>query len=170
MRQVTDFMETKQERLDQIEQEIDTLLKEKWAITDELSKECKEKNLARVRAWNLNDNSCLLLFAKKPSGYHWWIAKTIKVKEIDFDDEYIDSIEASYGESDYEYYVKVEERRIPFSSLEELEKEFNIYFVDEVQLTLLQQHFCSLKIDYENYQEYETAFEKNAGLIIKTPV
>ena len=163
-------METKQEMLDRIEKQIDTLTKEKWAILDELSKEQKTKRLERIKAWNLNEDSCLLLFAKKPCGYHWWIAKTIKVKEIDFDNEYIDSIEASYGEADYEYYVKVEERRIPFSSLEELENEFNIYFVDEVQLTLLQQHFCNLKIDYENYQEYEEAFSKNASLSIKIPV
>ena len=109
-------METKQEILDRIEKQIDTLTKERWAIIDELSKEQKTKHLERVKAWNLNEDSCLLLFAKKPCGYHWWIAKTIKVKEIDFDNEYIDSIEANYGEADYEYYVKVEERRIPYSS------------------------------------------------------
>ena len=163
-------METKQERLDCIEEQIDTLTKERQSILDELSKERRAKHLERIKAWNLNDNSCLLLFAKKPSGYHWWIAKTIKVKKIDFDNECIDSIEANYGEADYEYYVKVEERRIPFSSLEELENEFNIYSVDEVQLTLLQQHFCNLKIDYKNYQEYEDAFAKNADRSIKIPV
>ena len=164
------MIQSKQDRLNQIEDEINSLIKERSKINEELSAERKEKNLARVRAWEVKDNSCLILFAKNPVGYHWWIAKTIKVKEIDFDNEYIESIEANYGEADYEYYVKVEERRIPFSSLEELEKEFNIYFVDEVQLFLLQQHFCNLKIDYKNYQEYETAFEKNADLIIKTPV
>ena len=162
--------ESKLDRLQEIEKEIDALVKERSDINNELSAERKAKNLARVRAWKINDKSCLLLFAKKPSGYHWWIAKTIKVKEIDFDNEYIDSIEANYGEADYEYYVKVEERRIPFSSLEELEKEFNIYFVDEVQLTLLQQHFCNLKIDYKNYQEYENAFAKNADMAIKIPL
>lgn len=163
-------METKQEMIDRIEKQIDTLLKEKWSIIEELSKERKAKHLERIKAWNLNNDSCLLLFAKKPSGYHWWIAKTLKVKEIDFDNEHIDSIEANYGEADYEYYVKVEERRIPFSSLEELEKEFNIYFVDEVQLTLLQQHFCNLKIDFKNYKEYEEKFSKNASTSIKIPV
>ena len=163
-------METKQERLDCIEKEIDTLTHERRAILDELAKEQKTKYLERIKAWNLTEGSCLLLFVKKPSGYHWWIAKTIKVKKIDFDNESIDSIEANYGEADYEYYVKVEERRIPFSSLEELENEFNIYFVDEVQLTLLQQHFCNLKIDYKNYQEYEDAFAKNADRSIKIPV
>ena len=163
-------METKQEMLDRIEKQIDILTNERWAILDELSKERKTKHLERVKAWNLNEDSCLLLFAKKPCGYHWWIAKTIKVKEIDFDNEYIDSIEANYGEADYEYYVKVEERRIPFSSLEELENEFNIYFVDEVQLTLLQQHFCNLKIDYKNYREYEETFAKNSDMSIKIPV
>ena len=162
--------ESKLDRLQEIEKEIDALVKERSDINNELSAERKAKNLARVRSWKINDKSCLLLFAKKPSGYHWWIAKTIKVKEIDFDNEYIDSIEANYGEADYEYYVKVEERRIPFSSLEELEKEFNIYFVDEVQLTLLQQHFCNLKIDYKNYQEYEDAFAKNADMAIKIPL
>ncbi len=162
--------ESKLDRLQEIEKEIDALIKERSNINNELSAERKEKNLARVRSWKINDKSCLLLFAKKPSGYHWWIAKTIKVKEIDFDNEYIDSIEANYGEADYEYYVKVEERRIPFSSLEELETEFNIYFVDEVQLTLLQQHFCNLKIDYKNYQEYEGAFAKNADMAIKIPL
>ena len=163
-------METKQDRLQEIEKEIDALIKERSKINNELSAERKAKNLARVRSWKINDKSCLLLFAKKPRGYHWWIAKTLKVKEIDFDNEYIDSIEVNYGEADYEYYVKVEERRIPFSSLEELENEFNIYFVDEVQLSLLQQHFCNLKIDYKNYQEYEAAFAKNADMSIKIPV
>lgn len=164
------MVQSKQDRLNQIEEEITSLIEERSKINEELSAERKEKNLARVRAWKVKDNSCLILFAKKPSGYHWWIAKTIKVKEIDFDNEYIDSIEANYGEADYEYYVKVEERRIPFSSLEELEKEFNIYFVDEVQLTLLQQHFCSLKLDYKNYREYEDAFAKNAEMSIKIPL
>lgn len=164
------MVQSKQDRLNQIEDEITSLIKERSKINEELSAERKEKNLARVRAWKVKDNSCLILFAKKSSGYHWWIAKTLKVKEIDFDNEYIDSIEANYGEADYEYYVKVEERRIPFSSLEELEKEFNIYFVDEVQLTLLQQHFCSLKLDYKNYREYEDAFAKNAEMSIKIPL
>lgn len=164
------MVQSKQDRLNQIEEEINSLIEERSKINEELSAERKEKNLARVRAWRVKDNSCLILFAKKPSGYHWWIAKTIKVKEIDFDNEYIDSIESNYGEADYEYYVKVEERRIPFSSLEELENEFNIYFVDEVQLTLLQQHFCSLKLDYKNYREYEDAFAKNAEMSIKIPL
>ena len=162
--------ESKLDRLQEIEKEIDALIQERSNINNELSAERKAKNLARVRSWKIDDKSCLLLFAKKPSGYHWWIAKTLKIKEIDFDNEYIDSIEANYGEADYEYYVKVEERRIPFSSLEELETEFNIYFVDEVQLTLLQQHFCNLKIDYKNYQEYEDAFAKNADMAIKIPL
>ena len=164
------MVQSKQDRLNQIEDEINSLIKERSKINEELSAERKEKNLARVRAWKVKDNSCLILFAKKPSGYHWWIAKTLKVKELDLDNEYIDSIEANYGEADYEYYVKVKERRIPFSSLEELEKEFNIYFVDDVQLTLLQQHFCSLKLDYKNYREYEDAFAKNAEMSIKIPL
>lgn len=164
------MVQSKRDRLNQIEDEINSLIKERSKINEELSAERKEKNLARVRAWKVKDNSCLILFAKKPSGYHWCIAKTLKVKEIDFDNEYIDSIEANYGEADYEYYVKVEERRIPFSSLEELEKEFNIYFVDEVQLALLQQHFCSLKLDYKNYREYEDAFATNAEMSIKIPL
>lgn len=163
-------MEIRQERLDQIQAELDKLFEEKHSIEKQLANEASAKHLARVKAWNITDNSCLLLFAKKPTGYHWWIAKTIKVKEIDFDNEYIDSIEANYGEADYEYYMKVEERRIPFSSLEELETEFNIYFVDEVQLTLLQQHFCNLKIDYKNYREYEEIFAKNSDMSIKIPV
>ena len=164
------MVQSKRDRLNQIEDEINSLIKERSKINEELSAERKEKNLARVRAWKVKDNSCLILFAKKPSGYHWCIAKTLKVKEIDFDNQYIDSIEANYGEADYEYYVKVEERRIPFSSLEELEKEFNIYFVDEVQLALLQQHFCSLKLDYKNYREYEDAFATNAEMSIKIPL
>lgn len=164
------MIESKQDRLNQIEEEITALVQERSKINEELSEERKAKNLARVRAWEVNNTSCLILFAKKPTGYHWWIAKTIKVKEIDFENEYIDSIEANYGEADYEYYVKVEERRIPFSTLEDLEKEFNIYHVDEVQLTLLQQHFCSLKIDYKNYTKYEKAFAKAATMAIKIPL
>ena len=163
-------MENKQERLDQIQAELNKLFEEKYRIEQQLANEASAKHLARVEAWNLAEGSCLLLFAKEPRGYHWWISKTIKVKEIDFDNEYIDSIEANYGEADYEYYVKVEERRIPFSSLEELENDFNIYFVDEVQLTLLQQYFCNLKIDYKNYHEYEEAFAKSANMSIKIPV
>lgn len=161
------MVQSKQDRLNQIEDEIKSLIKERSKINEELSAERREKNLARVRAWKIKNNACLILFSKKPSGCHWWIAKTIKVKEIDFDNEYIDSIEANYGEADYEYYTKVEKRRIPFSSLEELEKEFNIYFVDEVQLTLLQQNFCNLKIDYKNYQEYEGLVSKNAEMSIR---
>ena len=161
------MVQNKHDRLNQIEDEIKSLIKERSKINEELSAERREKNLARVKAWKIKNNACLILFAKKPSGYHWWIAKTIKVKEIDFDNEYIDSIEANYGEADYEYCIKVEKRRIPFSSLEELEKEFNIYFVDEVQLTLLQQHFCNLKINYKNYQEYEDLVSKNAEMSIR---
>ena len=163
-------METKQERLDNIEMQIDELYKERNELVQQIAQDALQNHLARVKSWNLTNDSCLLLFAKRPNGYHWWIAKTIKVKEIDFDHECIHSIEATYGESDYQYYVKVEESSIPFSSLEDLENEFNIYFVDEVQLTLLQQHFCNLKIDYKNYQKYEEAFAKNADMSIKIPV
>ena len=164
------MVQSKQDRLNQIEDEINSLINERSKINEELLAERKEKNLARVRAWKVKDDSCLILFAKNPNGYHWsMIAKTIKVKEIDFENECIDSIEAYYSEADYEYSVRVEERRIPFSTLEDLEKEFNIYFVDEVQLTLLQQNFCSLKLDYKNYREYEDAFAKNAEMSIKIP-
>ena len=165
------MVQSKQDRLNQIEDEINSLINERSKINEELLAERKEKNLARVRAWKVKDDSCLILFAKNPNRYHWsMIAKTIKVKEIDFEDECIDSIEACYSEADYEYSVRVEERRIPFSTLEDLEKEFNIYFVDEVQLTLLQQNFCSLKLDYKNYREYEDAFAKNAEMSIKIPL
>lgn len=165
------MVQSKQDRLNQIEDEIDSLINERSKINEELLAERREKNLARVRSWKVKDDSCLILFAKNLNGYHWsMIAKTIKVKEIDFEDEYIDSIEACYSEADHEYSVRVEERRIPFSTLEDLEKEFNIYFVDEVQLTLLQQNFCSLKLDYKNYREYEDAFAKNAEMSIKIPL
>ena len=148
------MVQSKQDRLNQIEDEITSLINERSKINEELLAERREKNLARVRDWKVKDDSCLILFAKNPNGYHWsMIAKTIKVKEIDF-----------------EYSVRVEERRIPFSTLEDLEKEFNIYFVDEVQLTLLQQHFCSLKLDYKNYREYEDTFAKNAEMSIKIPL
>ncbi len=160
---------SKQDRLKQIEEEMNALYKERYEIQESLSAERKAKNLARVKAWGLENKSSLILFAKKPSGYHWWIAKTIKVTEIDFESEYVDSIEANYGVADYEYYVKVENRRIPFSALEELEKEFNIYFVDDVQLTLLQQNFCNLKIDYKNYKHYEDTFAKEASRTFKIP-
>lgn len=163
-------MENKQERLDQIKSELDKLLEEKYNIEQQLAAESSAKNRAKVEAWKLTDDSCLLLFAKKPSGYHWWIAKTIKVKEIDFDYEYIDLIEANYGEADYEYYVKVEEKRIPFSSLENLENEFNIYLVDEVQKALLNQYFCELKLTYSNYKEYESQFATTADMSIKLPI
>lgn len=165
------MVQSKQDRLNQIEDEIDSLINERSKINEELLAERKEKNLARIRSWKVKDDSCLILFAKNLNGYYWsMIAKTIKVKEIDFEDEYIDSIEACYSEADHEYSVRVEERRIPFSTLEDLEKEFNIYFVDEVQLTLLQQNFCSLKLDYKNYREYEDAFAKNAEMSIKIPL
>ena len=162
--------ESKLNRLAEIEAELNKLHEERRDIEHSLADERKATNLARVRSWGIDSNSCLLLFAKKPTGYHWWICKTIKVTEIDFENEYVDSIEANYGEADYEYYMKVEERRIPFSSLEELEKEFNIYMVDEVQLTLLQQYMCSLKIDYKNYTTYESAFAKAATMSIKIPL
>ena len=159
---------TKLDRLKQIDKELDALYEEREEINRSLLNEQKEKDLARVKAWNINDKSSLILFNKTAhAAYHWYIAKTIKVLEIDFENEFIDSIEANYGESDDEYYVKVENRRIPFSSLAELENEFNIYVVDEAQLSLLQQYFCNLKIDYKNYTKYEDAVAKNASVSIK---
>lgn len=161
--------ESKQDRLTEIEAELTALYDERSKIQNSMLLEQKAKNRARVDAWGIQERSSMILFAKKDLGHHWWIAKTIKVTEIDYENEYIDAIEANYGEADYEYYCKVENRRIPFSSLAELEKEFNIYFVDDVQLTILQQHFCSLKIDYKNYKDYENTFAKSADRAFKIP-
>jgi hypothetical protein len=161
--------DSKQGRLAEIEKELEELHTERSNILNSMLAEQKAKNRARVDAWGVQERSSMILFAKKAVGYHWWIAKTIKVTEIDYENEYIDAIEANYGEADYEYYCKIENRRIPFSSLEELEKEFNIYFVDDVQLTILQQHFCSLKLDYKNYKHYEDTFAKAAERAFKIP-
>ena len=161
--------ESKQDRLAEIEKELDELYEERSKIQNSMLSEQKAKNRAIVDAWGVNERSSMILFAKKAVGYHWWIAKTIKVTEIDYENEYIDAIESTYGEVDYEYYCKIENRRIPFSSLAELEKEFNIYFVDDVQLTILQQHFCSLNLDYKNYKDYENTFAKAADRAFKSP-
>ena len=56
------MVQSKQDRLNQIEDEINSLIKERSKINEELSAERKEKNLARVRAWKIKDNSCLILF------------------------------------------------------------------------------------------------------------
>ena len=163
-------METKQERLDQIQAAIEKLYKEKSKIEQEIKDESTALNLERVKAWGIQDGSAIVLFAKSDYGHHWTIAKTLTIEEIDIKHQYIDVIESSYHEADYSYFVNVESKRIDLRSLAELEKEFNIYIVDAVQVALLNQYFCELKLTYFNYKEYEEAFAKNADMSIKISV
>ena len=58
------MLQSKQDRLNQIEDEITSLINERSKINEELLAERKEKNLARVRDWKVKDDSCLILFTK----------------------------------------------------------------------------------------------------------
>lgn len=163
-------METKQERLEKIEEELKKLFEEKYSIEHQIAEESASKYLARVLSWGLDKGSKIILFAKSNSEYHWNIAKTLNITDIDIEHQYFDAIEATYHEADYEYFVKVDASRIYFSILEDIEQEFNVYIVDESQVALLNQYFCDLKLTYSNYKEYEEEVSKTASMSIKIPV
>ena len=163
-------MDIKQERIDQINEQLDKLYEEKRSLELQIAAEGAAAHLARVRSWGLSDSSALILFAKSESGYHWDIAKTLKITELDIQHQFIDAIESTYHEADYEYFVNVKNKRICFSSLADIEEEFNIYIVDDAQLSLLNRYFCELKLTYSNYVDYEKEFAKNAVMSIKIPV
>lgn len=155
------------ERINEISEQLSELANERRRLEQQLVEYNKNRAFARFKAWGIKEGSCVALFAKQPDGFHWHIAKAFKVIEVDEEDECIETITSTYGEADYEYYVRTEKIRVSLSFLEELEKEFNIYIIDEVQLVLLQQWFNSLAIEYNNYKKYEDAIAKNASMAIK---
>ena len=153
--------------VEKLDTEINRLISQRDILLEELKQETAKKYLERAKSWNLKSNACMILFSKNILGNHWNIAKTLFVTDVDFTHNYFDAIETCYREYDSEYIVRVEETRIYFADLENIEDQFNIYFVDEVQMTLLQQHFLRLRLDYQNYKTYEETFAKEATMSIK---
>lgn len=159
-----------QEQIDQLNTDINLLCDKRHRLQLQQKEYTHEQNLKRFKAWNLKTNDCVVLFAKEPNGYHWCIAKAMRIVEIDEKHEYMDTIMHNYGEADYEYWHKSERVRVSFDTLKEFELNYNVYITDEVQLAILCQWMNNLDLDYKNYKKYEDAIAKQATMSIKIPL
>lgn len=159
-------------RLEEIDNLLSELMEEQVDISNKLKKIRSASTLARFNTWRILPGTCLLLFSKRDLGYHWTICKAVKIEDVskvNGEPQLLDMIVTTYGEADYDHYVRTESIQPTLDILEEFEKEYNVYIVDEVQRALLVQYMNDLKITYENFQEYESTFAKHADIIIKTP-
>lgn len=156
-----------QNRLIQIDENLKQLYEEKRQIEQDIMRELAQKNLDKFNSWELDDSRGIILFAKNPSCGHWTIIKTLNIQDIDLEHHYIDTIESDYRESDYQYLLRVEEARIGFDRLVDLEHEFNVYIVDKTLSRALNQSLCLLEITYKNYNVYESQVSAVAKKIIK---
>ena len=154
------------QRIAEITASIGSLVDEKCELERFLIQEEKINNRKRFEAWGLQNNSCLICFAKYED-HHWCMVKTIYITDINEEYQRINTFTGDYREDDYQCSFRVEEQLITFAHLEELENNFNIYMVDEVQLALIQQAMCNLKIEYSNLRQYEDTFAKQAFLSVK---
>lgn len=157
----------KQNRLIQIDETLKQLYEEKQQIEQDIMRELAQKNLDKFNSWELDDSCGVILFAKNPSCGHWTIVKNLNIQDIDLEHHYIDTIESDYRESDYQYLLRVEEARIGFDQLVDLEHEFNVYIVDKSLSRFFNQSLCLLEITYKNYNEYESQVSAAAKKLIK---
>lgn len=160
-------MTDKQIRLTQIESELKQLQEERRQLNQAIADEQRQKSLNIFKNWELDDSCGVILFAKNSSCGHWTIVKTLNIQHIDLEHHYIDTIESDYRESDYQYLLRVEEARIGFDQLVDLEHEFNVYIVDKTLIRFFNQSLCLLEITYKNYNVYESQVSAAAKKIIK---
>ena len=154
------------QRLEEIQAELDKLHEEEFQLSSQISEAERQIHREDFDRWNIGAESCLVLFPKHPSAYHWTIVKTIVVKEVDIEHQFIDTITMDYRQSDYEYYCKSEGNRIYFDQLAPMEAEYNIYLIDVCQLVIIQHRMCNLEVTYENYQEHDNIMREVADRII----
>lgn len=156
-----------EERIAELDLEISKLQTERCELSEQFLNSKREADKKRFDDWGLKKGSCLICFNRHQPDYHWCLIKTIHVTDIDKEYQYINTITGDYREADFEYFLRAENNRIKFSSLEELAMNFNIYVVDDVQLALLCNYMFELKINNENLRHYEETFSKYAELSIK---
>lgn len=136
--------------LKEVDAEIRALADKRTQLIQELNDKKTKEDLEKFNSWNVSPNDNVALIAKADFGTHWSILKLFKIKEIDTTHKYIDTITTDYHESDYEYWVKTEENRVYFSNLEELEKTYNIYKVNEPMYDFLQKQMYTLSLTYKS--------------------
>lgn len=151
------------EELQDIDCRLQKLSEQRLVLMQKLRETELDEQQQRVARWDLKKNDCLLMFSKKPSSFY--LAKTVKITDVH--DSYYCTITGEYmtalGETEFRCH---DDKPIGHAGLQELEENFTIYVVDEVQYVLLIQKLCELTLDYDNVQTYADAFKDVAERII----
>lgn len=151
-------------------EELDTQLQEledkRSSICEQLKTLDKQQNMERVKAWGLRNGSKLICFGKTPD-YHWTMIKCIHILDVQSRYESIETLVSSYKEDDGEYSFRITWEKMHFAALSHLESEFNIYSVDDDYFDAFHKKLCTLPVNYDNVNTYETECRQHAHISIR---
>lgn len=153
-------------RLNEINKEIENLFQERKQIQDEIQANEQKKFRNYIDKYNITSGSYIILFAKERDCYHWDIAKTVKILNINYDCQLIDVIEATYFERDYDYAVNISQKQTDFTDIHDVLVNFNIYLVNDVHVESLHKHFFTLDIDQMNFKQIESEISTSSDVVL----
>ena len=151
--------------IEEVESNISKLTEKRAKLNEELLNLIRAKELAAATEWRLVDNPYIICFAKDKSSYY--LIKTFAVKGVENDLYRFSAVEGCYSLFEFEFCYSIHNKTIPFSELINLTKDYNIYVVDAVMMTAIQQHLCELDVDYNNIDSYISKVEQNNKFIVK---
>lgn len=151
--------------IEEVESNISQLTEKRAKLNEELLNLIRAKELVAANEWHLEENPYIICFAKDKSSYY--LIKTFAVKNVETDLYRFSAIEGCYSLFEYECRYSLQSKTIPFSELINLTKDYNIYVVDAVMMTVIQQHLYELDVDYNNIDSYIAQVEQNNEFIIK---
>ena len=147
-------------------QELNTQIKElsdrRASLNTMLHEQRVAEDNARFESWDVTDDDVLICFAKVASSTS--LIKTIKINKIYKEKAYFTTVIGDYYkdlEDVTSTWYKCEHNWISFSSLKDLETQYNIYVADAVQLASLQVKMSELAINAYNIDVYETIFKEH---------
>lgn len=156
--------------IEMLEQQANAVQEQISKLNDEYSAICTKiheyhhgKLLEQFDAWQIEPGRQFVLFAKSPGAYHWTIAQTVQIHEVNKFRNHIstDCIVTKYRESDDTYYASTCLERFDPTDLMEIGDKFNVYIVEPEVFTKVQHAFLNLEINSQNYQVHADYVAEN---------
>lgn len=156
-------IETLEQRASDVQEQINKLNDEYAELCTKIHAYHHSKLEKYFDAWRLEPGKQFVLFAKSAGAYHWTIAQTVQIQEVNKFRNHIsaDCVVTKYRESDDTYYASTSLERFDPTDLMEVEDEFNVYTVAPEVFAKVQHEFLNLKLNWKNYQEYADYVAEN---------
>lgn len=153
------------QKLNTVESQLKNLQEERFSIEHQIIEEERKAAKNNFNRWDVTSNNCLSLFTKDFTEH--CLVRTMKIKEIDLVNQRFKAVVGCYFVDYEDYQYTCSTQFINFSSLSSLQDSYNIYVVDAVILSSLNQHLCELMITRSNLNTYKDQYKEGCLRVIQ---